>query len=429
MTPPPYQVMPPLSADEYQALKADIALRGVQVPIEYDETGHVLDGHHRIAICSELGITSWPRLVRYGLTDDEKRRHARRLNLDRRHLDQAQKRELIAAELRESPNASNRKIAAGLGVDDKTVGSVRGDLESTAEIPQTTEREGRDNRVRRIVQFVPGSPEEEKGLSISARAINERNRRSYREGSRNLARELSQASALQPSGRRFPVVYADPAWRRKAGFGNRAYENHYVTGAWDEILAMPVAKRVLPDAWLYLWIPRAHLLALHPTEIETPLGRCKVKLPLAYAVAQAWGFEAYSTCFVWTKTDDEHADDHGLGLIVWDQDEILCLFKRGRGLPMPSGAEKVGSNHRERPGKHSAKPTYYRDMINAMTGAVPVLELFAREDDEHVLPPNFFTWGNQSKNTAELPTIDGESFDPSTGEMEGEKTEQKGEAA
>jgi N6-adenosine-specific RNA methylase IME4 len=222
------------------------------------------------------------------------------------------------------------------------------------------------------------------------------------ESRRQLARELSDASAaLSPHGRQFGVVYADPPWSRKAGIGNRAYENHYGTMSWDDIIAMPVAKRVLPDAWLFLWIPRAHLLALHPLEIDTPIGRTMVKLPLAWAVAQAWGFDAYSTCAVWTKTDDARPADHGTGLIFWDQDEILCLFKRGRGLPMPDGARKHGSNHRERAGRHSAKPTYYRDMINDMTGGVPVLELFAREDDDHILPANFFTWGNQSRNTAE----------------------------
>lgn len=234
---------------------------------------------------------------------------------------------------------------------------------------------------------------------------------------RALAQELSDASALQPCGRKFPVVYADPAWKRKAGIGNRAYENSFPTMDWDDILAMPVAMRLLPDAWLFLWIPRPHLLALHSVSIETAAGWETFPIPLAWATARAWGFDNYSTCFIWTKTDDEHPDDHGSGLIVWDQDEILCLFKRGRGLPMPSGAEKVGSNHRERPGKHSAKPTHYRDMINRMTGGVPVLELFAREDDEHVLPPNFFTWGNQSKNTAEAPVIDGERFDEKTGEI------------
>ena len=48
-------------------------------------------------------------------------------------------------------------------------------------------------------------------------------------------------------------------------------------------------------------------------------------------------------------------------------------------------------------------------MISAMTGGLPVLELFAREDDENPLPANFYTWGNQSKNTADLPPRDPEN--------------------
>jgi len=236
------------------------------------------------------------------------------------------------------------------------------------------------------------------------------------ESRRNLARELSDCAALHPTGRKFPILYADPAWRRKAGIGNRAYENTYTTMDWNAIIAMPVAQRLLPDAWGFIWVPRAHMLALHAVEIDTPLGRTTVKLPLIWAVAQAWGFDAYSTCFVWTKTDEDRPEDHGTGLLVWDQDEILCMFKRGRGLPKPDTAEKAGSNHRERSAGHSAKPIYYRNMINAMTGGLPVLELFAREDESHQLPPNFFTWGNQSRNSAEI-------IDAQTGEILEKSTE------
>lgn len=233
---------------------------------------------------------------------------------------------------------------------------------------------------------------------------------------RQLARELSDASVpLSPTGRKFPVVYADPAWRRKAGIGNRAYENTYSTMAWADIIAMPVADRLLPDAWIFLWIPRAHLLAPVKVEIATEYGKVQVDMPLAWAVAKAWGATDYSTCFVWTKTDEECPDDHGTGLIAWDQDELLLLFKRGRGLPKPDSDKKYGSNHRARAERHSEKPSFYRDMINDMTGGVPVLELFAREDDDHVLPDNFFTWGNQSRNTAEIACD--EPFDPSTGEI------------
>jgi ParB-like chromosome segregation protein Spo0J len=186
MTEKPYQLLPPLAADEYAALKADIAERGVQVPVEYDEHGNVLDGHHRIQICVELGIAQWPRLVRHGLSEVEKRSHARRLNLHRRHLDQAQRRALITDELRDAPAASDRAVAAGLGVDHKTVATVRAGLEATGEIPQLDARKGRDGRERRIVQFVPSTPGEKKGLSLSARYLNERDRTAYREGARSL---------------------------------------------------------------------------------------------------------------------------------------------------------------------------------------------------------------------------------------------------
>jgi N6-adenosine-specific RNA methylase IME4/ParB-like chromosome segregation protein Spo0J len=394
----PYQLMPPLSAEEYAALKADIAERGVQVPVEYDEHGNVIDGHHRIQICAELGIVQWPRLVRHGLSEEEKRSHARCLNLHRRHLDQAQRRSLIAAELRDVPAASDRAVAAGLGVDHKTVATVRTGLEATGEIPQLDARKGRDGRERRIVQFLPSTPGEEKGLSLSAREINERNRTAYREGARSLARSLSDVSALDTMGRKFPVFYADPAWRRKAGFGNRSYENHYPTMTWDEICALPVAEMALPDAWLFLWIPRPHLLATTkmPSSGEgaNPV-ECEV--PLAWRVARCWGFPHYSTCFVWTKTDEAQPEDHGNGLIVFDQDELLLLFKRGRGLPMPAVAEKFGSNYRERSREHSRKPDFYRRMIATMTGGLPVLELFARADDGHPLPQNWEVWGNQAQ--------------------------------
>ncbi|MCC8163427.1 MAG: ParB N-terminal domain-containing protein, partial [Lachnospiraceae bacterium] len=72
-----YQVMPELTADEYAELKNDIARRGVMVPIEFDEDGNILDGYHRFQICKELGITDYPRVIRAGMTEEEKRTHAR----------------------------------------------------------------------------------------------------------------------------------------------------------------------------------------------------------------------------------------------------------------------------------------------------------------------------------------------------------------
>lgn len=226
---------------------------------------------------------------------------------------------------------------------------------------------------------------------------------------RDLSSALASASALTPSGKKYPASYSDPPWVRKAGIGNRAYENHYATMPWPEILKYleRVGEAMQPDAWHWMWIPRAHLLAKVQYTIEVTLADGEVvmataDLPLAYACQLALGMDSYSTCYVWTKTDEEHPDASGTGLLVWDQDELLLQFKRGRGLPKPASDEKFGSNHRERPREHSRKPDHYRSMIAAMVGKdtagqpLPVLELFARVDAEHPLPENWDAWGNQA---------------------------------
>ena len=114
-----YQVMPELTAEEYAELKADIASRGVMIPIEYDEAGNVLDGYHRLRICGELGIKDYPRVIRAGMTEAEKLTHARKLNLARRHLTNKQRRTLIQDQLKATPEKSDRQIAEALGVSDK----------------------------------------------------------------------------------------------------------------------------------------------------------------------------------------------------------------------------------------------------------------------------------------------------------------------
>ncbi|BCA04174.1 methyltransferase-A70 family protein [Bradyrhizobium diazoefficiens] len=239
---------------------------------------------------------------------------------------------------------------------------------------------------------------------------------------RDLSSALASASALTPSGKKYPASYSDPPWVRKAGIGNRAYENHYATMPWPEILKYleRVGEAMQPDAWHWMWIPRAHLLAKVPYKIEVMLADGEVvmataDLPLAYACQLALGMDSYSTCYVWTKTDEEHPDESGTGLLVWDQDELLLQFKRGRGLPKPASDEKFGSNHRERKREHSRKPDHYRHMIATMVGKdsdgapLPVLELFARVDAEHPLPENWDAWGNQAgvalTSAVEIPTV------------------------
>jgi hypothetical protein len=81
-----YQLFERLRDEDYAALKADIENRGVQVAVEFDEDGNILDGHHRKEIADSLGI-SYPKKVRKFKTEADKRNHVIKMNMARRHLD------------------------------------------------------------------------------------------------------------------------------------------------------------------------------------------------------------------------------------------------------------------------------------------------------------------------------------------------------
>ena len=188
-----YRLLPPLDAETYTGLKANIAINGVQVPIVRDEEGHILDGFARSQIARELGYEC-PSVTVKGLSEQEKRSQVRALNLARRHLDYYAKRQIITDELRENPGRSNNWIAKSLGVDDKTVASVRREMQSTSEIPKLGYTLGSDGKYRpatrsslptngdgRLPHELPGAGEreyidldDEEGILRVAAAIRQR---------------------------------------------------------------------------------------------------------------------------------------------------------------------------------------------------------------------------------------------------------------
>ena len=108
----PVLKLPALPYEQFVALRDNIAVHGVLVPILVDETRRTIDGNYRKAIADELGYDC-PEIVQSGLTDEEKRTLARALNLARRQLTQEQKRQLVADQLQETPDRSNRWVGTG----------------------------------------------------------------------------------------------------------------------------------------------------------------------------------------------------------------------------------------------------------------------------------------------------------------------------
>lgn len=134
-----YQLMPPLSPEEYSELTDDIRANGIQVPVIVDEDGVAIDGHHRQRIAEQLGIDC-PTVVKAGLTDAEKRTMALNLNLHRRHLNREQKRQIVEASLKADPQLSDREHARRTGVSPSTAGAVRAELEESVQIGHFSER-------------------------------------------------------------------------------------------------------------------------------------------------------------------------------------------------------------------------------------------------------------------------------------------------
>jgi len=110
-----------------------------------------------------MKIPDYPRVVRSGLSDVDKRQLVRALNIARRHLSAEDRRELIAGAIRDDPTASDRRIAVAIGVSPTTVGTVRSELEragDVSELDTRTDTLGRSQPARRP-SIVVGSARDE----------------------------------------------------------------------------------------------------------------------------------------------------------------------------------------------------------------------------------------------------------------------------
>ncbi len=141
-----YQLLPDLGADEYAALKADIALFGVRVAVVVDAgTGTIIDGHHRVRAVEELRqaghkVPDFPRQVVHFESEEERVAFVLAVNLFRRNLAKAQRAELVTR-LR-TKGWSLRRIGQALGVGKSTVAGDLLQIVQNRTIPERVERQG-----------------------------------------------------------------------------------------------------------------------------------------------------------------------------------------------------------------------------------------------------------------------------------------------
>jgi hypothetical protein len=134
-----YQVMGPLTEEEYAGLKSSIQDDGVDPsnPVVVDEDGYVLEGHHTAQACDELDIEEIPVVRKTELSESEKRDYAYSRNMSRRHMGKAAKFNTTQAYLMEdhvSPDTPQNEVAEFLSVGQSTVSRAKTELAKNEEV-------------------------------------------------------------------------------------------------------------------------------------------------------------------------------------------------------------------------------------------------------------------------------------------------------
>jgi N6-adenosine-specific RNA methylase IME4 len=334
----------PLRPEEHDALQTDIARRGVLVPVEIDEHGQILDGHHRAAIARQLGLPC-PAIVRAFPTEEAKREHVLKLNLARRHLDPIRWglafRQLLAV----------RGVAWGQGARNDRTSATVAEVAREVGVPYRTARFrlAQTEAFEEVTAAAQAAPDKY-GPLLEEVARTGRVHGAYRKlVTLRQAERLADRPPPLPTGP-FEVIVADPPWpyAKRAGDPSHRGQTPYPTLELEDIAALPVSDLAAPDATLWLWTTNAHL-------------------PEAFDVAQDWGF-TYKALLTWVK------DRIGLGDWLRNQTEHCLLAVRGRPVLTLGGQSTVlRASARE----HSRKPDEFYSLVDSLCPGRKV-ELFSR---------------------------------------------------
>ena len=352
-----YQLLPDLSPDEYAALRDDIALRGVMVPVEIDDDLNILDGHHRVMICEELGI-DYPVITRKDMSEDEKIEHVLSLNLNRRHLNDGQMKELIS-ELR-IKGYSIRKIADMTAIPQTTV------YRKLQGVPNGTPDhvEGADGKTYPAQQRKPEPVpvlfgDDTKGITEKAKELQQEKRDERR------AERIEKIVDPPPLVGKYSVIYADPPWPVGSMVLDKwesPIDDKYPTMEIEDIISLPVEDIAAENCSLFLWTTHRFL-------------------PIAFEVIEAWGFK-YHCCITW----DKHGGWTQFGF--HKRTEFLLFAYKGK-IDIDQYGKAIPTLISEPKGRHSKKPDSIRKMIKEKTKE-PRIEMFAREEHD-----GWKVWGNE----------------------------------
>jgi len=182
----PYRILPPHSTEELKALEESlVATSGLSQGggVIIDSEGNIIDGHARRDICEKHGF-DWGvgADVRKGLSDDDKRALAIRLNLARRSTlpTMRQRHQYVEFLLLADVEQSDQSVAEVVGIDRSTVNRIRNQLVRLHKLTKVSATVGKDGRRREVssekrksVRFIAKSGKECERISSAMSQLKE----------------------------------------------------------------------------------------------------------------------------------------------------------------------------------------------------------------------------------------------------------------
>lgn len=175
--------------------------------------------------------------------------------------------------------------------------------------------------------------------------------------------------------KKYSIIYADPPWPyNESGSKAKVKDRHYKMMQLDEICDLPVKEIQAEKCILFLWVTAP-------------------RLPMAFSVMNAWGFDYHSLAFDWLKVSKAGNPIINPGYYTRQNNEF-CLIgvphsKERRIKPLVHNIPVTIIEPRR---EHSRKPDIARDNIIKICGDLSRIELFARQNTI-----GWDVWGDQVK--------------------------------
>lgn len=423
------KIPPPLSSEDYEALREDIRAHGLKRPITIDKKRRVIDGCHRLRACEELKID--PVFETFPTDDDLVILQHVQSCLKHRHMSPGQKAVVAMDVEKAERDLAAERMRAGKSEDGKAGGRGRSktlvkELTRVSNPTPEAERLAQQRRMhadwseinygvpshtevreRRKIQHIEPPPKpprdhraenERKAAGVAAAIVGVN--RQYVADVKKIAANEEMGPALiekiKTSELTVPQAKREikKAEVKKKLTDEAEIETRAAQGVYDVIVIDPpwpmkkIERDVRPNQaeFDYTTMTEAELGALELPCAENAhvwVWTTHKFLPMALRLLSTWGLK-YVCTFVWHKPGGFQP----IGLPQYNCE--FALYAR-KGSPSFLDTKAFPAAFQAPRGKHSEKPEAFYDMVRRVTGGRR-LDMFNRRQID-----GFDGWGKEAK--------------------------------